>query len=164
MYPLKWFNLHISSKWLILICSCMMYIKGSSLVAQVVKNLPVIQETQVLSLGYEDHLEKEMTTHSSILAWENPWIEESGRLQSMGLQRFRHNWATNTLTLRVQIIDSELDKCLWYEHTPAATTHVKKQNPRSSPVFLPIHLHPHKLTAPPKSITFGKLCWCLNFI
>ena len=69
----------------------MMYIKGSSLVAQVVKNLPVIQETQVLSLGYEDHLEKEMTTHSSILAWENPWIEESGRLQSMGLQRFRHN-------------------------------------------------------------------------
>ena len=56
-----------------------------------VKNLPVIQETQVLSLAHEDLLEKEMATHSSILAWEIPWIEESGGLQSMGSQRVRHN-------------------------------------------------------------------------
>ena len=56
-----------------------------------VKNLPVIQETQVLSLAHEDPLEKEMATHSSILAWEIPWIEESGGLQSMGSQRVRHN-------------------------------------------------------------------------
>ena len=51
-----------------------------SLVTQMVKNLPVIQETQVLSLGLEDPLEKGMATHSSILAWRIPWIEEPGRL------------------------------------------------------------------------------------
>ena len=52
-----------------------------------VKSLPTIQETQVQSLGWEDTLEKEMTTHSSTLAWKIPWTEEPGRLQSMGLQR-----------------------------------------------------------------------------
>ena len=52
-----------------------------------VKNLPAIQEMQVQSLGQEDPLEKEMVTHSSILAWEIPWIEKPGRLQSMGLQK-----------------------------------------------------------------------------
>ena len=56
----------------------------SSLVAQMVKNLPVLQETQVRSLGQEDPLEKGMATHSSILAWRIPWTEESGKLQSMG--------------------------------------------------------------------------------
>ena len=55
--------------------------------AQAVKNLTAIQEFQVLSLGWKDALEKGMTTHSSILAWRIPWTEESGRLQSMGLQR-----------------------------------------------------------------------------
>ena len=50
-------------------------------------------ETQVLSLGLEDPLEKEMVTHSSILTWKNPWTEESGRLQSMGSQRVGHDWA-----------------------------------------------------------------------
>ena len=49
-----------------------------------VKNLPTMQETQVQSLGQEDPLEKEMATHSSILAWETPWTEEPGGLQSMG--------------------------------------------------------------------------------
>ena len=52
-----------------------------------VKNLPAMQETQVPALGWEDPLEKEMATHSSILAWRIPWTEESGGLQSMGLQR-----------------------------------------------------------------------------
>ena len=51
-----------------------------------VKNLPDKKETQVHSLGWEDPLEKEMATHSSILAWEIPWTEEPGRLQFMGLQ------------------------------------------------------------------------------
>ena len=51
-----------------------------------VKNLPAMQETQVLSLGQEDPLEEEMATHSSILAWEIPWTEEPGGLYSMGLQ------------------------------------------------------------------------------
>ena len=56
-----------------------------------VKNLSALQETQVRFLGQEDPLEKEMATHSSILAWEIQWTEESGRLQSMGLQRVGHN-------------------------------------------------------------------------
>ena len=63
----------------------------ASLVAQVVKNLPATQETQVRSLGREDPLEKGMATHSSILAWKIPRTEEPGRLQSMGSQRVGHN-------------------------------------------------------------------------
>ena len=54
--------------------------------AQTIKRLPIMQETQVQSLGHEDLLEKEMTTHSSILAWKIPWLEKAGRLQSMGSQ------------------------------------------------------------------------------
>ena len=60
---------------------------GASLAAQRVKNLPAIQETGVRFLGQEDPLEKEMATHSSILAWEISWTEEPGRLQSMGIQK-----------------------------------------------------------------------------
>ena len=67
-----------------------------SLGAQTVKNLPVVQETQVWSMGQEDPLEKGMAPHSSILAWRIPWTEEPGGLQSMGLQRVRHDWRTNT--------------------------------------------------------------------
>ena len=59
---------------------------GASLIAQSVKNLPAMQETQIQFLGWEDPLEKEMATHSSILAWRIPWVEEPGRLQSMGSQ------------------------------------------------------------------------------
>ena len=65
--------------------------KLTSLVAQMVKRLPTMQETQVRSLDWEDPLEKEMATHSSTLAWKIPWMEERGRLQSMGLQRVGHN-------------------------------------------------------------------------
>ena len=63
----------------------------ASLVAQTVKHLPAMWETQVQSLGQEDPLEKEMATHSSILAWKTPWSEEPDRLQSTGLQRVGHN-------------------------------------------------------------------------
>ena len=59
-----------------------------------VKNVPAVQETQVSPLVREDPLEKEMATHSSILAWEIPWTEELGRVQSMALQRVGHNLAT----------------------------------------------------------------------
>ena len=59
--------------------------------AQRVKNLPAMQEIWVRFLGWEDPLEKEMVTHSSILAWKILWTEEPGRLQSMGPQRVRHN-------------------------------------------------------------------------
>ena len=59
----------------------------ASVVIQMVKQLPAMRETWVRSLGWEDPLEKEMATHSSILAWKIPWMEEPGRLQSMGSQR-----------------------------------------------------------------------------
>ena len=63
----------------------------ASLVAQRLKSLPAVQETQVLSLSWEDPVEKEMATHSSILACRIPWREEPGRLQSMGSQRVGHD-------------------------------------------------------------------------
>ena len=63
-------------------------------VVQMVKSLPAMRETWVWSLSREDPLEKEMATHSSILARKIPWMEEFGRLQSMGSQRVRHDWAT----------------------------------------------------------------------
>ena len=63
---------------------------------QAVKTPLVMKVTRVLSLGWEDPLEEGMATHSSILAWEIPWTEELGRLQSMGSQRVRHELVTNT--------------------------------------------------------------------
>ena len=68
-----------------------------SLVAQMVKSLPTMQETWIWSLGQGDPLEKEMAAHSSILAWEIPRTEELDRLESIGSQKVRHNWVTNTL-------------------------------------------------------------------
>ena len=62
-----------------------------------VKRLPTMRETWVRFLGQEDLLEKDMATHSSTLAWKIPWTEEPGRLQSMGLQRVRHNRVTSLL-------------------------------------------------------------------
>ena len=64
---------------------------GAFLLAQMVKNLPAMQETQVRSLDWEDTLEKGMDTHCSIPAWEIPWTEEPGELQFMGLQQVRRD-------------------------------------------------------------------------
>ena len=63
--------------------------------AQLVKNLPAMQEIWVQSMGQEDSLEKEMATHASTLVWRIPWTEELGRVQSMGLQRVRHDCVIN---------------------------------------------------------------------
>ena len=63
----------------------------ASLVVQMVKRLPTMQETQVRSLGQEEPLEKELATHASTLAWKIPWTKEPGRLQSMGSQRVGHD-------------------------------------------------------------------------
>ena len=63
----------------------------ASLVAQMVKNLPAMQESSVRSLSQEDPLEKEMATHSSILSWRIPWTEDPGGLQPMGSQKVGHN-------------------------------------------------------------------------
>ena len=70
-----------------------------SLVAQMVKNLPAMQENQVWSLDWEDPLEKGMPTHSNILAWRIPRTEEAGGLQSAGSQRVGHDWVVNIFTL-----------------------------------------------------------------
>ena len=79
--------------------SCSLLFPVSSLLwgfpdGSVVKNLPAKQEMWVRSLGWEDPLEKKMATHSSILAWEIPWTEEPGGLQSIGSQRVRHDLVT----------------------------------------------------------------------
>ena len=80
----------------------------ASTVAQLVKNLPTMQETWVQSLSWEDPLEKGKATHSSILAWRISWTEEPGRLQSLGSQRVGHNLATFTFTLFQTSTVSEL--------------------------------------------------------
>ena len=77
-----------------------------SLVAQTVKNLPAMRETQIWSLGWENPLEKGMVTHSSIPGWRIPWMEEPGRLQSTGWQRAGHDWATNTFTYFILVSTS----------------------------------------------------------
>ena len=74
-----------------------------SLVDQSVKKLPAMQESQVQSLGQRNPLKKEMTTHSSLLAWRTPQTEETGRLQSMGLQRVRHDLATEQQQMRLGV-------------------------------------------------------------
>ena len=73
-----------------------------------IKNLPAMQETQIRSLGWEDHPEKGMGTHSSILAWKIPWTEEPGGLQSMSC-RVRHGRVTNTSC-------PPLDKAQWWDN------------------------------------------------
>ena len=67
------------------------HVLRTSLVAQMVKRLSTMGETRVRSLGWDDHLEKEMAIHSSTIAWKIPWTEEPGRLQSMGSQRVGHD-------------------------------------------------------------------------
>ena len=86
------------------------YLWGS-LVGEMVKKPPAMQETQVWSLGWEDPLEKGMVTHSNILAWRTPWAEEPGGLQSIRRQRVRHNWGTNTHKLFISWI--QLLSCVW---------------------------------------------------
>ena len=81
--------IHLSANWH-LVC-----FHGTSLVAQMAKSLPTMWETWVQPLGWENLLEKKMTTHSNILAWKIPWTEEPGRLQSMGSKRVGHKWVTS---------------------------------------------------------------------
>ena len=86
----------------------------TSLVAQMVKCLPTMWETQVQSLGWEDLLEKEMANHSSILAWKIPWMVEPGRLQSMGLQRVRHELGFRRLMKLVTFLPENIFKYVKY--------------------------------------------------
>ena len=100
--PLMWYNwvgeglakASFINLYLILFSLCPKTSKSE--VTHLVKNPPAMQETQVKSLGWEDSLEKGTAILSSILSWRIPWTEEPGGLQSMGLQRVRHDWVTNT--------------------------------------------------------------------
>ena len=77
------------------ICGTLWWLPLTSLMAQIVKRLPTMWETRVRSLGQEDPLEKEMATHSSVLAWKISWMEEPGGLQSVGWQSVRHDQVTS---------------------------------------------------------------------
>ena len=100
----------------------------TSLLAQMVKRLPTMRETQVQSLGQEDPLEKDMAPHSSTLAWKIPWMEEPGRLQSMGSQRVGHDWVTSFhFTSMAGKEDNWVYVCV-HTHTHTHTeTHTQKQ-------------------------------------
>ena len=74
-----------------------------------VKNPPAVQETWVLSLGWEEPLEEDMATHSSILAWRIPWTEEPGGLQSMASERVGHDWVTKPSTAHISLY---IDVCV----------------------------------------------------
>ena len=91
---------------------------GASLVAQVVKNLPAMQETQVQSLGPEDPLEKELAIHSGILAWRISWAEKPGRLQSMGSQSqtqlcLNKKYNVMEITRTYCIVQGALSNVIW---------------------------------------------------
>ena len=100
------FNMYCLKPWprhwtkLFICISCHLHY----LVAQMIKNLPPMKETNVRSLGEEDSLEKILATHSSILAWRIQWTEEPGRLQSTGSQRVRHNLAIEQQIIVMQIV------------------------------------------------------------
>ena len=83
----------------------------ASLVAQTVKNRLAVQETQVQSLGRDNPLEKGMTTYSSFLAWKMLWTEEPGQLESTGLQRDRHDRATDTCTFSKPLFNCQKQGC-----------------------------------------------------
>ena len=82
------------------------YTFKTSLVVQTVKRLPIMRETQVRSLGREDPLEEEMATHSSVLAWKIPWVEEPGGalLTSMGSQRIGDNFTFTHLKVGAEVL------------------------------------------------------------
>ena len=93
----------------------------TSLVAQMIKHLPTMWETQIQSLGHEDLLEKEMATHSSILAWKIPWMEEPGGLQSMGSQSWTRLSDFTFLFTPCYKERMYLDQVLPFEQRPSLT-------------------------------------------
>ena len=144
-----------------LFLSSFFYLRAS-LVAQMVKRLPAVWETWVWSLGWEDHLEKEMATHSSTLAWKIPWMEEPGRLQSTGLQRVGHDWVTSLSFLFLLPLTIHLPQTLSIHHKSENSV-LSQNSPRSfiaysrenydpwmkfgpSPVFIQIKLM-HRLNS-----------------
>ena len=127
--------------------------------AQTVKNLPAIQETQVQSLGWEDPLEKGMATHSSILHWRIPWTEEPGRLQFMELQRVRHDRVTNTFRKDTLMEGSSSGYGDLFLSLPYISVHpgapgAESYRPRLATLFQ----DPSRSVAPEGSLTFESHC------
>ena len=113
---MKWNTGHLGMAHKAILCIYfpIIYPYMGFLVAQMVKSLPAMQETRVWSLGQKDPLEIGMATHSSILAWKIPWMEEPGGLQSKGSQRVGHNWAISPLFMHlfsndIPILNHRLD-------------------------------------------------------
>ena len=106
----------------------------SNVNSQTVKHLPTMWETQVQSLGWEDPLEKEMATDSSILAWKIPWMEEPGGLQSMGLQRVGHDWVT-------ELNWTECRRCKRRQFYPLVGKIPWRRKWQPTPVFMPGKSH-----------------------
>ena len=126
---------------------------GVSLMAQVVKNLPAMWETQVQALGQEDPLERGMATHSTILALRIPWTEMPSGLQSMGSQRVRHDWVINTYLLYLLLCNEYVWRASlvvqMVKNLPAVQeTQVRKipwrREQLPTPVFLPGEFHGQK--------------------
>ena len=112
--------------------------------AQMVKRLPTMLETPVRSLGWEVPLEKKMATHSSILAWKIPWMEEPSRLQSTGLQRVGHNWATSlhfNLQFQGQFIPISLRPILRIVATYAIAASLVAQMVKNLPAMQETWMH-----------------------
>ena len=115
---------YYSMLWLSLSLIWVLSIPGTSLMAQMVKHLPTIQETQVQFLGQEDLLEKEIATHSSILAWKIPWMEEPGELHSMASQRVGHDWVTSlSLSIPGNEVEVKSLSHVWLFATPWTITY-----------------------------------------
>ena len=91
--------------------------------AQPVKRLPAMWETWVWSLGQKDPLQEKMTTHSSILAWKIPWMKDPGGLQSMGLQRVRHDWAISLIDVVMKRKSQKKSSTLLPKEMEAQSSH-----------------------------------------
>ena len=140
-------------------------------VAQMVKRLPGMRETWVQSLGREDPLAKEMATYSSTLAWKIPWMEEPGRLQSMGSQRVGHDWATSLVpqphpsphTHLWQVMTTLLNVPGGQKHPTHVKNYCSKRSCRiwALPISLPWSLSFSHLKGIPQLNTAGSL-WPLD--
>ena len=125
----------------------------ASSVAQSIKSLPAMQETQIRSLDQEDSLEKEMATHSSILAWKIPWAEEPGRLQSMGVTRVGHDLVTKPPPRGLDGKESVCSAGRRPEFNPWVRKIPWRSEQLPIPVFLPREFHGQRSLA-------GYSPWC----